>query len=374
MEETTPLRILHVVSIMNRAGLETMLINYYRHIDRSKIQFDFLVHREEQGDYEDEVRQLGGRIYHAPAIEPQKLFLYNKEVKSFFEEYKTTYRIVHCHLDALSTFPLRSAYLAGIPVRIAHSHTNNFPRDIKRLFRCLSKKMIPKYATDYMGCSQSANCFMFGSKSNEALVLPNAIDAQAFTFNQEKRNKMREKLHLKDKFVVGHVGRFDTAKNQAFVVEIFAHIHALCQEAVLLMIGSGETEPAIKTKVRQMGLEEYVYFMGSRGDIAALLQGMDVFLFPSRFEGLGIALLEAQAAGLHCLTSAKVVPQEVKVSELLEYVDLEKSAQVWADRVLQYRKYDRQRMTTQITKSGYDIVEQAQRLQRYYINCINKLQ
>lgn len=368
MRDTAPLRVLHVVSIMNRAGLETMLMNYYRHIDHSKIQFDFLTHREEKGDYDDEIRQLGGRIYHAPAIGIRNLFLYDKEVTRFFKNHKREYQIVHSHLDALSAFPLKSAHSAGIPVRIAHSHTSNFPKDIKLPFRLLSKKMIPNYTTDYMGCSQEANQFMFGSRGENALILPNAIDAKLFAFDPEKREMMRKKLHLENQFVVGHIGRFDTAKNQAFVVDIFSHIHTTYPKSTLVMIGRGEKEPLVRDKVKKVGLEKDVCFLGNRGDVSDLLQSMDVFIFPSLFEGLGIVLLEAQAAGLHCLTSAQVVPQEAQITDLLEYVDLKVEAKVWADKALQYRTYCRKCVTEQVVKAGYDICDQAEWLQNYYLS------
>lgn len=366
LKKNGPQRILHIVTIMNRAGLETMLMNYYRKIDRNKIQFDFLVHRSEEGDYDDEIKSLGGKIYYAPAINLKNIFLYNKIVKDFFTNHKE-YKIVHSHIDALSCFPLKAAKSAGIPIRIAHSHNNNFNKDAKYFFRLICKKRIKFYATDYFGCSKEAINFMFGNNIINPTVLKNAIDSDKYSFNEKSRDNIREKLGINGKFVIGHIGRFSYQKNHEFLIDVFSEILKLHSNSTLLLIGSGEEEEKIKLKVKNLNLENSVQFLGTRDDIPSLLHGMDVFILPSHFEGLGIVLIEAQAAGLHCLTSADFVTNEAKITNFLEYISLQKNPSVWAKKALEYNEeYERICTKKQIKDAGYDIEEQALLLQNYY--------
>ena len=362
-------RVLQIVTNMDRAGLETMLMNYYRHIDRSIMQFDFLMHRSDESDYEEEITQLGGRIYRLPAINLKNISGYQKRAVCFFENHHE-YKIVHAHMDALSVLPLRAARQSDIPVRIAHSHNNHFDREAKMLIRMLLKKCIPHYATDLFGCSKEAVEFMFGHR--QAHVLHNAIDSAEFSYNEKVREQIREDLGLERKFVVGHVGRFGYQKNHRFLLEIFREIHLLFPESVLLLVGDGKDKTSMQQWVIQNGLQDNVKFLGVCENVPQLLQAMDVFVLPSHFEGLGVVLIEAQAAGLPCFASADVVSREAKITDLLKFIPLDNGAAYWARQILDGRNAKRRiNCTPLIKEAGYDIVDQAQWLQSYYLKRFN---
>jgi len=246
-----PIRILQVVFQMNRAGLETMLMNYYRNIDRQKIQFDFLMCHEGNFDYDAEIRSMGGEIYHIPSITIKKGINSWKALQKFFVIHQE-YKIVHCHLDAFSAFVLRAAKKANITIRIAHSHNNGFPLDKKLLLRYIAKSFIPIYATDFWGCSQSALQFMFGKRTvinTKVWILPNAIDIKKFAYCPEIRLQKRASLKVSNKFVVGHIGRFCAQKNQKFLIDIFCELQHIYHQSVLMLIGTGQDERQLKEKV-----------------------------------------------------------------------------------------------------------------------------
>ena len=364
-----PIRILQFVAQMDRAGLETMLMTYYRRMDRERIQFDFLKHREELGDYDEEIISLGGKIYHIPAITPQNFPGYLKALDHFFTEHPD-YRVVHAHLDALSSFVLRAAKKAGVPVRIAHSHNNGFEKSWKRPLRLVAKELLPRYATHYWGCSQEALCFLFGKDPEDIhprRVLPNAIEPERFVFDPVVRHKIRQEMMLEDHFVLGHIGRFCYQKNQAFLLEIFTEIKKRQSNAVLLMIGDGKTREILLERARRLRVEDSVRMMGVRADIPRLLQGMDLFLLPSRFEGLGIVLLEAQMAGLRCLVSDRV-SQTGNLTGQVVYWPLERSPADWAKKALELASRGRTAVCREVfQEAGYDIVSAARSLEEEYM-------
>lgn len=365
-----PIRVLQVVTKMDRAGLETMLMNYYRVIDRSKVQFDFLVHRSESGQYDEEILSLGGRIFQVSPIHPRFFVDYFRQLNDFFKKHPE-YRIVHSHIDALSAFPLYAAKKAGVSVRIAHSHTSHFDRSFKYPIRLICKQLIRFYATDLYACSTLAAQFMFGQKAvkmGKVEICTNAIDLKQFCFSPSVREVVRAELELTSDLLVGHVGRFSYAKNHDFLVDIFAEMYQKNANAVLVLIGCGDFEKSIHEKVNKLGINHAVRFLGNRNDVFRLLQAMDVFVFPSRYEGLGIVLIEAQATGLPCFTSADVVPRDVQATSLLEFVPLSMPFSYWADRVLSCsHEYSRKGRQEEIRKHGYDISQQAESLQDFYV-------
>lgn len=365
MEE--PIRILQVVTQMHRAGLETMLMNYYCNIDRSRVQFDFLVHRSETYDYDSEIESLGGHIYHVKPITPRGFKAYLSELDSFFASHKE-HKIVHAHLDALSAFVLRAAKNAGVPVRIAHSHNNAFDKDKKLPLRYAARALIPLYANQYMGCSADALKFMFGEKiaaCQRAKVLPNAIDVEAFSFSQEKRRAARKELGLGDELVVGHIGRFGYQKNHGFLIDIFEALYKQQSDAVLLLIGDGEDRFAIEQKVKTLGLEQNVRLLGVRKDIPKLLSAMDVFLLPSRFEGFSVVLIEAQTNGVPCIVS-NTIKRDNDISGKICFCSLGASPQDWAQKIIASvgLRYDE---TDKISAAGFDIRKQSKLLAARYL-------
>lgn len=362
------MRVLHVVTSMNRAGLETVIMNYYRKIDRKKIQFDFLTHRFHKGDYDDEIKKLGGKIYCTYPIHPKYFLQYIKWLNRFFKEHPE-YQIVHSHIDALSTFPLYAAKKAGVPVRIAHSHNTDFDKDFKLPLRHISKVFLSKQATHYWGCSKAAVQFMFGNKifqTGQYMVLNNAIDAGAFDFNSAIRNEYRSQLELNEKFVIGHIGRFSYQKNHEFLIKIFESVHKQHKNAILLLIGDGEIKEQIQEEVRILGLEENVRFLGVRSDIPQLMQAMDVFVLPSRFEGLPVVGVEAQAAGLPCLFS-KAITTDVNITNNTQFIDLDFDVKYWVEKILMCKEFIRKNTYEQVKSAGYDIVNQTDKLKNFYL-------
>ena len=368
-KERSSIRVLQVVTQMDRAGLETMLMNYYRWIDRDQIQFDFLKHREAQGDYDEEITLLGGKIYHVPAITPLKFPQYLKALYLFFEDH-SGYQIVHAHLDALSSFVLQAAKKAGVPIRIAHSHNNGFEKNWKLPLRLTAKKILHRSATHFWGCSPEALRFLFGKDpSNDCRrrILQNAIDLGKFSFDPAVRKEIRQKLALEGHLVLGHIGRFCYQKNQEFLLEIFAEIKKRREDSILLLIGDGKDHEMLLEKAYKLQVEDSVRMMGVREDIPKLLQGMDLFLLPSRFEGLGIVLVEAQMAGLRCLASDRV-SREADLTGQVVYWPLERSPSDWAEKALELEAKGRTEVCREsFQKAGYDIASAAKSLELEYM-------
>lgn len=348
---------------MGRGGLETMIMNYYRHIDRSKVQFDFLVHRDFRADYDDEIESMGGMIYRFPKLVPWSR-KYNAALDQFFAAH-SEYRIVHVHQDCLSSVILKAAQRHGVPVRIAHSHNNNQEKNLKYLIKLYYMRQIPGSATDLFACGRDAGDWMFGGAPYR--ILNNAIDAQKYVFSPEIRNQMRRDLQIDENtLVVGNVGRFYSQKNHTFLLDIFAELKRIRPNTLLLLVGEGPLREELQTKAKALGINDSVIFTGVRSDIHALMQAMDVFVFPSLFEGLPVALIEAQAAGLPCLISSSI-PTECRKTNLITPIPLTRSPAEWAGEVLQKAGMVHENMLPQIQKSGFDIRENAVFLQNFYL-------
>lgn len=353
---------------MNRGGLETMIMNYYRNIDRTKVQFDFLVHRFDKANYDDEILSLGGKIYHLPNLNPfSKEYL--KSLDEFFKNHRE-YKIVHSHLDCMSAIPLNAAKKYGVPIRIAHAHSSNQIKDLKYPLKLYYKTKISKYATHLFACSEEAGKWMFNT--NQFFVLPNAIDANLYSFSEEKRNEIRNELQLNNQLVIGHVGRFTSVKNHAFIIDIFNELHKIKPESVLLLAGTGNLMNDIKDKVNKLNLSDNVKFLGLRSDIPDLMQAIDVFVFPSLYEGLPVTLVEAQASGLPCIISDKI-PIECKKTDLVKQISLDKSAKQWAEVLLESSKIERKNTYNEIVSSGFDIQSNATKLQEYYMKLYKEI-
>lgn len=354
------LRILHCVNNMHRAGLETMIMNYYRNIDRTRFQFDFLTHREERSDYDDEIEALGGRIYRAPRLYPQNYPAYFKFMKKFFREHPE-YKIVHSHIDAMSYLPLLAAKKAGVPVRIAHSHSTGIDRDFKYPLKQYFRLRLGSVTTKNFSCGNDAGRFLF--RGRDFTVIHNAVDPTLFGYDESLRKKKREELGISDQFVIGHVGRMSYPKNHGFLLEIFVELLKQKPDALLLLVGTGEKEQELKEKVSELGIDSSVMFLGNRSDVNELYQVMDIFVLPSHFEGIPLVGVEAQFAGLPCLYS-KGVPSEVCFNENCRFQSLSEPASVWVDGVLSMSaELDRSEVNK---NSPYDIRVAALNLQKHY--------
>lgn len=363
LEKTNPIRILHVVTYMGRGGLETMLMNYYSHMDRSKVQFDFLTHRDFQADYDDEIESLGGKIYHIPRLVPwSKQYL--NALKEFFVSHPE-YRIVHVHQDCLSSVVLKVAEKCGVSVRIAHSHSSSQDKNIKYLIKLYYRRQISNHATQLFACGKEAGDWMFCGAPYR--IVNNAIDTELYSYDFEKRKQVRENLQLSDDtFVIGHVGRFNAVKNHAFLLDVFAEVKRMRADSVLLLVGDGDLRNEMEQKAASLGISDSVMFTGVRSDVPDLMQAMDCFVFPSIYEGLPVTLVEAQAAGLPCLVS-EGVPAECAKTSLVQRMALSEGAAAWAKYTL--AQSDKPHIDTRedIVRAGYDIKANAEWLQNYYL-------
>lgn len=357
------IRVLHVVTYMGRGGLETMLMNYYRHMDRNKIQFDFLVHRDFEADYDQEILDLGGRIYHISRLIPWSRS-YRAKLKSFFREHPE-YQIVHVHQDCLSSVALQCARECGMPVRIAHSHNSSQDKNLKYLIKLHYMKKIPVYATDLFACSESAGRWMFGEIFFR--LLNNAIDTECYKYSKSVDMEVREEFGLGNSIVIGHVGRFDTQKNHKFLIDIFYACTKLEPNIKFLLVGDGEGKDEIRKKVQERNLQDKVIFTGIRSDVNRLMQAMNVFVFPSLYEGLPVTMIEAQAAGLPCVISDHVSSECIVTKGLVSSVPLEESPARWAEHILQQSCRNHENHIEEIKEAGYDISAAAKKLESFYL-------
>ena len=267
------LRVLQAVTCMDRGGLETMLMNYYRHIDHTRVQFDFLTHRAREGAYDKEIYSLGGKVFTVPRQNPLSP-AYRHALHKFFSAHPA-YTVVHAHLDCLSGVVLGCAKQHGVPVRIAHAHTTNQLRDFKYPIKSLYKRIIPRTATDLLACGEDAGRWMFGSAP--FLVLPIAIDTEKFRFDKNVREDMRRTLGItKEELLIGHVGQFRKEKNQAFLLDVLHSLRACGTKSKLLFVGDGEKRAAVQNRAAALGLTPYVLFLGVREDVPALLHAVGV--------------------------------------------------------------------------------------------------
>lgn len=350
-----------------------MLMNYYRSIDRTRVQFDFLVHRNDRGEYEDEIEALGGRVYRMPPITPGSMIRYNRRMKQFLSEHKE-YKIIHSHIDTLSSLPLKAAMESGVPVRIAHCHSQTVNKDFKAPVRMLLKRSVTQYANYYFACSRKAGLWFFGQKYKDQIhVLKNAIHASDYIYNSETADKVRGELNLKGKLVIGHVGNFTKPKNHSFLIDIFGEICEVEKNACLLLVGDGELRGKAENKAARMGLKDKVIFLGFRSDIPRLLQAMDLFVFPSLYEGLPVALIEAQASGLPCIVSDRVT-DEARVTDPVEFLALEDGPKPWAEKAMAYsRGFERDNTCQRIIEANFDTGSSAKQLQDFYIGLVQQV-
>lgn len=350
-------------------GVEAVVMNYYRQIDKNKVQFDFICDNDSNHIPYEEIESLGGKVITIPPY--QKIGAYHKQLKKVLQQ--GNYKIVHSHINTLSVFSLWAAKSAGVPVRIAHSHsTTNKKEKKKNLMKQILRPFSKIFATDYMCCSELAGRWLFGNKAYETgkvYVLNNAIEVEAFKYDEKIRNEIRKEWNIKEEtLVIGHIGRFCEQKNHNFLMDIFEQVHQQDKEAILVLAGQGKKMEEIKEKVKQLELQDNVMFLGQRSDVNKLYQGFDAFVFPSIYEGLGMVLIEAQCSNLYCITSTEV-PSIVKINENVDYLPLSESPVIWANKIIENTTQTRQRekFNQAIQDRGYDIKKEEEKLVKKYL-------
>lgn len=364
-----PIRILHVVSTMDYGGVETLLMTIYRRIDREQIQFDFLCHNRIEAKYTDEILSLGGRMYMVQGPRHGGIINYMKELKSFFRSHPE-YKIVHAHMNRDSAFSLYEAKCARIPVRIAHSHVAGKKTGVTyKLYETIAKAICRKELTHAFACSEDAGKDLYG-EDIPFYIVTNGIDVEQFTYDKMKRKECRKALGIENNVrLLGHVGRFDKSKNQQYLINIFEELHQKHPNTKLLLVGDGEKIGMIHTIVKEKGLEKEVLFVGQHRDVSPYYCAMDVFVFPSLFEGLGIVAIEAQTSGLPVIAS-DTIPREAKITDTMTFVSLKSTYEVWAsviDSAMEGIIHDRKASASITLESPYNIHKTLDFLQDFYL-------
>lgn len=371
--ENKPIRVAQIIGKWLGGGVESVVMNYYRNIDRSKIQFDFICDEDSTNIPYAEIESLGGKVILIPPY--QKVIKYHKELKRVLKE--GNYKIVHSHINTLSVFCLFAAKCAGVPVRIAHSHsTTNKKEKNKNLMKQLLRPFSKVFATDYMCCSELAGRWLFGDKEYDkgnVYLLNNAIDLDKFKYDEVVRREKRKELNIDDDtLVIGHVGRFVEQKNHRFLIDIFNEVHKQNEKSILLLVGQGPLQEEIKEKVKSLGIDDCVKFLGQRNDISELYQVFDVFCLPSLYEGLPVVGVEAQATGLLCLFSDDMT-KETKVLESAKFLSLEQSAKEWAEKIVEnIRGYKRYNTIKEIADNNFNIRIETRKLKEKYDNLMER--
>lgn len=370
------IRVLHVIHGMDCGGTENLIMNLYRHMDRDKVQFDFLVHTTKHCFFDDEILRMGGQIYRAPYYKMYNALQYKKAVSALFRD-NPQWSIIHGHLGSCACIYLREARKFGL-FTIAHSHAIKF-KDItlKELLYRGHAVLTRGVADYYMACSKQAGIDRYGKKIANGLyfsVLNNSIDSKEYDFNRNVRESIRKELNLSDDiFVMGHIGRMTAEKNHLFMLDVLKEVIQHESNVRLLFVGDGPLKEIITLKAKELGLDDYVIMTGVRRDVPKVLMAMDAFLFPSKNEGLGISLVEAQASGLKCLASEEGIPKEAKISDLVEFLPLAGGCSKWANRLLRIKgttENSRHPMSNCVRESGYDIVETSQWLEHFYFESL----
>ncbi|MEI3337479.1 MAG: glycosyltransferase family 1 protein [Clostridium sp.] len=371
------IRVLHVTEMLQAAGIESFIMNVYRNIDRERIQFDFFITRDEKEFYDDEISKLGGKKFVTNFNQNSNVFIrVLKESRALYKFLKKSdYQIIHVHSGTpLRIFYLLAAKCAGVKKRIYHSHSAEVkgPHSnlgIKKVIFKFLKVFFPLFGTDFFACSKAAGEWMYTKnmiRHDKVRVIYNGINSIEFQYDEEVRKVYRKELGLENKFVIGHVGRFNTQKNHTFLIDIFREIQTMDKQTVLLLLGEGELEGNIREKVSNLNLSETVKFLGVRHDVNKVMQAMDAFVLPSNYEGLPVVGVEAQAAGLPMFCSDNIT-NEVVITPNINLLSLNLSAKEWAKIIMQKgKKNHRKNMLDYIVKSGYDISKSVNDLQKFY--------
>ncbi len=367
-----PVRVLHVLHSMNCGGAEALIMNLYRSVNREKVQFDFLVNVFDRMFYEDEIMSLGGRIFRMPFLTKVTPLIYERDLYRFFKTHSEI-GIVHSHLETTTGLILKQARRAGVPVRIAHSHNSRFTRTgLKALpvnvFKSWCRRKIVPNATVLLGCSELANDWLYSSDGNRAQIIQNGIETEKYAFSGEIRAEVRAELGIDGQTkVLGHVGRFNDQKNHLFLIDILEKYRMVNPNALLLLAGEGVLLEQVKEKAARLGLTDNIRFLGLRSDIYRLMQAFDVFVLPSKFEGLPFVIVEAQAAGLPCLAADTISRMSNLGCGLVTFLPIDNS-QVWSKKLLQT---DAARRSAEAAKTvacaGYDIKTTAKTLETLYL-------
>ena len=364
------IKVLTILSGLDGGGVENILLNYYQNMDREKIHIDFIVHSQHIGKIENKFEELGSKIYR---VTPKTVSLRKNIIEMYKIMKNNKYDIVHSRMNVKGMTHLIIAWFCRIKVRMIHNHMAYVPKQGKMKYLTPPAKVICKlFATHWLACSDAAAIDMFGKKAYEqgkVIVINNAIDVEKYEYNQFIRSDVRKEFNIDDEFVIGVVGRFHEQKNHKFMIEIFKKILNKNKNVKLMLVGGGELEKDIHQMIDDNNLNDFVIFTGIRTDVSRLLQGMDIFVLPTLYEGFGNVFIEAQASGLKTIASLEGVPKSTKITDLIEYISLNEPPETWADIILKYKNgYKRYSQKEKIRKAGFDVKNQVTFLENLYID------
>ncbi len=358
-------KVLHVLGHLRRGGAETLVLTLYRETDRDKIVFDVLTRGVNIPEVAEEIIKQGGRVYEMPRF-PRRLWKHYRSMKLFFKEHGTEYRAIHVHANSLLyVLPLKFARKYKIPIRILHSHNTQPANPLYKVLHYVNRLRVGKSVTKRVACSEEAGVWMFGKRPFDRIK--NAIEVSRFTYREEVREQLREQYGVRNKFVMGHVGRLERQKNQIFLLDVFCEVKKTV-DTVLFMIGEGTLEENLKQYAKEKGIEGSVVFLKNISNVSDYMQMMDVFVLPSLFEGLGISAIEAQAAGLRTVISDRVPQEAVLIPENVRRLPIG-AAKEWADVITGWagdREAVRKSWEQRVAECGYDSVTEAKRLVKLY--------
>ncbi len=363
------IKVLQLVPGLDAGGISMLLLNYYKNMDRNKIQFDFAIFYDNIGLTGKEFKKMGSKIYHLPK-KSLDFKGYIKSLKNILKE--NNYDIVHAHQNYQSFIPLQLAKKCGIKVRISHCHTTlPDPGYKQKILSIIGKLLNNLYATDKFACGIEAGKFLYGKKINNKqnfFILNNAIDVKKYIYNEKIRNKIRKELHVSNKFVIGTIGRLSKQKNQKFAIDVFKEVYEKNNNAELIIVGNGELEKELKSYVNKLNLNNNVLFLGKRTDVNELLQGFDVFILPSLYEGLPIVGVEAISSSIPCIFS-DTITKELKVRENIKYIK-KYNIDEWSKEILTYQDFKRIENSKEVMMNLYDIKKNAKLLENKYIELV----
>lgn len=349
------IRVLQIGMHDQIGGVETYLMNYYRNIDKNHIQFDFISSHPKLC-FENEIVNMHGKVYHLPS-EKRNPFKYFFQMKQIM----LNYDIVHINmLSAANILPIVAAKKAGVKNIIVHSHNSNTPSGLlRKILNFINKSYLKNNATDYWACSKLAGEWLFGKKDN-MVIIPNAVDTNVFKHDVLIRNEIRKKLNINNNFVIGHIGRFSYQKNHEFLIDMFKMFEQQNPNSILLLIGEGELKDNIIKKVKEYGLNKKVIFAGVTDKVFEYLNAMDVFVLPSRFEGLPVVGVEAQSVGINCVFSSSI-SKELKINDNVTFVPLDCS--LWVESI---NKLKNKKIKVNNILNNYDISKEVKKLEERY--------
>lgn len=357
-----PMRILQVFSIMNRGGAESMIMNLYRNIDKSKIQFDFVVHHDREGAFDDEILSLGGKIYHCPSFSFSRFFKYKKWWKTFLRNH-SEYKVLHSHVRSTASIYIPIAKKNGLKT-IIHSHSTSNGQGVSALIKTILQYPLRYQADCLMSCSSGAGEWLFGKKCNSPKYhfLPNAIDLDNYKYDPQKVQALKKDQKIENKKVYCHVGNFRAAKNHVFLIEVFKLILTEEKDSVLLLVGDGELRSEVMQLIEKKHLNDNVRLMGIRDDVPIILNASDVFLFPSKWEGLPVTIIESQAASLPSIISDSIT-KDVDITKLVKRLPIDNPIE-WAKEAV--RTSGKCNVIDQIKAAGYDVHESVKTIIKTY--------